>query len=82
MTENNYNPSDNFTTFIAYFRSLQYTLITQQPKMLTFDLISSIGGILGLFIGVSFVSLFEITEILMQITFLLFSKKILNYNYD
>ena len=76
VTENNYNPSDNFTTFIAYFRSLQYTLITQQPKMLTFDLISSIGGILGLFVGVSFVSLFEITEILMQITFIFLKKNL------
>jgi len=76
VTANNYKPSDNnLTSFIAYYRSLKYALITQQPKFLLFDLISNIGGILGLFVGISFVSFFELTEILMQIVFIFFRKK-------
>ena len=38
--------------------------------MQLFDLISNIGGILGLFVGLSFVNLFEIGEILFEICFI------------
>jgi len=61
------NSNDNFTTLSVYLSSLKYTSIKQQAKMQTIDLISNIGGTLGLFIGVSFVSLFEITEIIIEI---------------
>ena len=39
-----------------------------------FDLISSIGGLCGLFIGVSFVSLFEIGELFIEAIFILCMK--------
>jgi hypothetical protein len=45
------------------------------PKIEPFDLISNIGGILGLFIGCSFVSLFELVEIFLEVYFILFSNK-------
>jgi len=74
MTSNNYLTYDNLTTAAFYYSTLQYTLITQQPKMLSFDLISNIGGTLGLFVGISFLSLFELTEILLEIFFSLFKR--------
>lgn len=70
--ENDYE--SNLTALRVYFRSLKHTLIKQYPKLLIFDLISNIGGTLGLFIGVSFVSLFEITEIVAAITSILIRK--------
>ncbi len=44
------------------------------PKTKIFDFISNIGGILGLFIGSSFVTLFEIGELLIEISFILTKK--------
>ena len=55
---------------LIYFRSLNYLLISQQPKIQPFDLISDVGGILCLFIGMSFVSFFEIIEIFIEIAFI------------
>ena len=60
---------------IVYFENLKYTSITQEPKMKEFDLVSSIGGIFGLFIGVSFVSLFEVGAMLAEILFVIFQKQ-------
>ena len=49
-------------------------MLSQSPKEIEFDLISSIGGICGLFIGVSFVSLFEIGEILIEAFHIVYEK--------
>ena len=42
--------------------------------MQSFDLISNIGGIVCLFIGMSFVSLFQIIEILIEVSIVLFKR--------
>ena len=42
--------------------------------MLFFDMLSNVGGTLGLFVGLSFVSLFEILEIIIEIIFSVFTK--------
>ena len=55
-----------------YYQDTKYTLIEQQPKIQLADLISNIGGILGLFIGVSFLSFIEIVEILSEILMIYF----------
>jgi hypothetical protein len=47
----------------------------QIQKEKEFDLLSNIGGILGLFIGVSFVTLFEIGELLIEILLFIFKRK-------
>jgi len=65
----------NETEIFIYYQSLKYTLISQLEKEKVFDLISNIGGIFGLFIGVSFVSLFEIGELFIEGFFILFYKK-------
>jgi hypothetical protein len=58
-----------------FFKDLKYTQYSEIPKTETFDFISSIGGILGLFIGCSFVTLFEISELLFEICFIFYGKK-------
>jgi len=69
-----YNRSDNryypYTEIYIYYKSLKYTSITQQAKIKWEQLISNLGGYLGLFVGLSFVSLFEITEIFIELFFI------------
>jgi len=55
--------------------SLKYTSIIELPKTNLFDFISNIAGISDIFIGASFVSLFEITEIIIEIFYILFQNK-------
>jgi len=68
-------PIENALKLRVYYQSLKYTSITQIPKTKVFDLISNIGGTLGLFIGVSFVTLFEFGELLIECFFLIFETR-------
>jgi len=65
----------NDTNLRIYYKSLKYTSITQQAKVKWQQLISNLGGYLGLFVGLSFASLFEITEIIIEIIYILLRKK-------
>jgi len=58
---------ENLVCFTIYYESLQYTVIDQIAQMNVFDLISNIGGNLGLFIGISFLSFAELIELLVEI---------------
>ena len=51
----------------VYYQDLSYTKITELEKMTTISFISSIGGILGLCLGISFLSLFELIDIFIRI---------------
>lgn len=53
----------------VYFNSLEYKVIYQLPKTQLFDLVSNIGGMTGLFIGTSFLSIVEIFEFLFFLGF-------------
>jgi hypothetical protein len=69
---------ENYIKMIIYFRNLNFISIEQIPKMN-----HNIGGILVLFITVSFVSVFEIRELIIKILIILIqkiSRKLLN-NY-
>ena len=48
-----------------YYNDLKYTKITELQKTKIVDLIANAGGILGLFIGISFLSFIEILEFLL-----------------
>ncbi len=52
----------------VYYNEMSYTLISQQPKMQLFDLVSNIGGLLGLFLGTSFLTLAEVIEAALEIS--------------
>lgn len=55
---------------------LSTLVITQVPKMTVFTLISSIGGSLGLFIGARFLSLVEVLELVIELSYtLIFDRK-------
>ena len=69
------NEDVNLTEVRIYYESLKYTFMSQIPKTRAFDLISDIGGIFGLFIGVSFVSLFEIGELVIEAMFHFLERK-------
>jgi len=47
----------------VFYSSMQYTKITQTPRMVLFDLFSNIGGALGVFVGMSVFHLIELAEI-------------------
>ncbi len=55
-----------------YYNEFKYTLISEKPETESFKFISDIGGILGLFLGISFLSLIEIFEIIYEIQLVLF----------
>ena len=60
-----------------YYRTLEYELIAEVAKSTWLDLISSIGGQIGLFIGGSLLSIFEVIEILFEIFIHIFKVKCL-----
>ena len=53
---------------------MTYTLMLELPKIKIVDLVANLGGILGLFIGISFLSFVEILEIILEIFIILFEK--------
>lgn len=60
------------TYLLISFSDFSTFNITQIPKMNEFSLISGIGGSLGLFIGVRFLTLVELLEFFLDIFFVLF----------
>ena len=61
----------HYIRLYIYYKDLKSTLNSENPKTELFNLISSIGGILGLFLGISFLSFIEIFEIIFEIIYYL-----------
>ena len=59
----------------VYYNDLQYTHISQLIKTDIWDLISNIGGNLGLFIGFSFLTFSELFELIFEVIIILFNKQ-------
>ena len=60
----------------VYYDDLEYVVVSQEPKTETFNLISNIGGLFGVFLGISFLSFFEIFEVLFEILVSYLSKNV------
>ena len=60
------------TEWMVYYEELKYTYISQKPKIEFVGLISNIGGSLGLFVGISFVSFLELFELFSESLFIYF----------
>lgn len=60
---------------MIYYEDHSYTMISQTAKTGFLDLVSNFGGLLGLFIGTSFLSFVELIEIFIEIRFILFESK-------
>ena len=58
-----------------YFNNFAYTDITNSPQFGVFDLIGNIGGLVGLFIGVSYLSFFEILDLVVTLFSICIKKK-------
>ena len=62
---------ERFAGLNIYYTNLQHIRITQAPKITLIDLISNLGGTIGIFLGFSIFSLIEVMEIFVQIIFIL-----------
>lgn len=69
--QDNPNEVNDSTKFHFSLNDLSKFKITQIPKMNQFLLISNIGGSLGLFIGIRFLSLIEIVEFFIDVLYLI-----------
>ena len=58
-----------------YYDRLAFTQISKETKFEIVDLISAIGGLLGLFLGMSFLSFVEIIEIILEAFVILFERQ-------
>ena len=58
-----------------FYGDMKYLSIEELEKMSFIDLISGVGGTLGLFIGMSFLSFFEIIDVLIEAFIYLIGKK-------
>ena len=67
---------ESLLSFSIYYTEFKYTYISQYPKMRFIDLLSNFGGLLGLFVGMSFLSFGELIQILIEVLFIVFEKKI------
>jgi hypothetical protein len=64
-----------FYAINIYYSSLKYTYISESPQMTVLNLLSSLGGSLGMFLGFSVFSLLEVIELLFELVWsLVFSK--------
>ena len=59
------------THFSIFYNEMEETIIKEEPKTELPDLISTIGGLLGLFTGFSFLSLIEAVEMIAKIVIIL-----------
>jgi hypothetical protein len=71
----------SFISFDVYYNSLTYTQIIEVPVFTTLNLISNIGGTLGLFLGMSVLSFIEIIEMIFDVLMLKLNTRIDNSNY-
>ena len=60
-------PQESLNGFSFYFKTIDYFETSQESKITEFPLIASIGGALGLFIGIRFISLFEVVEFAIEV---------------
>ena len=65
---------ESLVSFSIYYYDFKYTFISQSPKMQLVDLVSNFGGLLGLFVGMSFLSFGELIQIIIEVLIILFEK--------
>ena len=58
-----------------YPQTLEHTIVTQQPRYHPFDIFSNIGGLMGLCLGISLVTLVEFLEVAVACVLRLTRKK-------
>ena len=66
---NSANAVNSVVKVNIFYDSMSYELSTESPKMNIVNALASIGGNLGLFLGVSVFSLCELVEVALEIYF-------------
>jgi hypothetical protein len=66
--------SKSLVQFSVYYKNFDYTLVSQTPKQELVDCVSNVGGLLGLFVGMSFLSFGELIEALVEVLIIAFEK--------
>ena len=61
-----------------YFDDLRHEHIVQEPTMQLSDFVADIGGLIGVFLGTSFLSFVELVELAVKCL----AKIILHFNYN
>ena len=54
--------TENIVHLQIYFDSMEYTVVRETPAFGLYDLIANIGGLLGLFLGASLITIMELLE--------------------
>jgi hypothetical protein len=67
MKENFFEAHKNFIKFDIFYDSLTYELSTESSKMDIVSFLANVGGNLGLFLGVSVISICECIEVLVEL---------------
>ncbi|RNA15318.1 amiloride-sensitive sodium channel subunit beta [Brachionus plicatilis] len=70
--------SEDLAVVNIFYRNLGYVSITESPTTTVVSLFSNIGGIAGLFLGISVLTLVEVIEVLMKIIFIFKNKNKIN----
>ncbi|KAE8582196.1 hypothetical protein XENTR_v10019993 [Xenopus tropicalis] len=60
---------DNFVKVVVYFKQLNFELIEEEPSMTEINLISNMGGLVGLWVGFSVCTLAEFFELFLDVLF-------------
>ena len=66
---------EGLTKLNIYYDSLTYTEMTESISMNSVSLLSSIGGFMGMFLGMSLMTLVEILEIFIKLIYSFFDRK-------
>ena len=72
------NAANSIVKVNIFYDSMSYELSTESPKMDIVSVLASIGGNLGLFLGVSVFSLCELIEVAIEIYFV---KRAKNFSF-
>lgn len=64
-----------FLAVNVYYGDMQYVTISEIEKTSLIDIVSGVGGTLGLFVGMSFMSFFELVDVLIETLFLVYENK-------
>ena len=64
--------SHEFARLHVYYKSLKSEVIAETPMVTTRQFINNLGGALSLWLGISFVTILEVVELIIDVAFVLF----------
>lgn len=68
----NFYPKGYYSKIFIYYDDFHYTLMEEQAKVTAENLFGSIGGVLGLFLGISVINFFEVSDLVLSILIIIF----------